>query len=1051
MVITHNMLSMYTDRQLKINDKKLKTNMEKLSSGYKINRAADDAAGLAISEKMRRQIRGLNQGTENLQDGVSWVQIGDGAMEEINDILHRMTELAVKGANGTLSRSDREAIDAEMQQLKTEINRINETTKFNDLRIFSTQYGPAAEPPEFTINDLTGAPDDLKIFNASYDDVAGKVTYGGILFHGNRVEWDKIAPDMVYMDGDTQRFHEGTWSYTDARGRKLTFSAREGDQVPAITRKFDIKAGVEGLKIDGELIRWEDVKNEAGQSISGSGYVNGTWNVNYHGMSMSFEIDKAHEGFAGMLKAINGRHDGAFVYQAFARYAGEAPLRAVDINMNIRGIQVSEDVARKITAGEKYFLGADEDGLWLDVLDPATNTKNRLTGSEKTWADMGITSWNSGSDIRADYDYLYSDNDGTNDTHIAFSYTLADITSKDSVIDGLNGVEISFYNVKTSYSTKLDAIPAGGNVVSGSLTESTRVSIGNEVDLARDFDDPQHVVGTSVLQYDAAAGKVTLSYSNAGADVITYEGSDAAVRKSMEASLKVYEEQVIASKLDQALRGLPANFDLGPKDLKDYLGPGKITTSGKMTETVTIDSSMVRSDGSATHTYASPPQDGETYGCGRVDFSDIDTLQEIWELAGCGLDSTCNTCSKHYSFKFVMDTQGGSQIDGLRYRMAQPDSTNPVLEISVASLIDKGIANSADPGKELAEAIVKIASQGFDEHYQQYAAKDGVLYVLDNRPQYTGSNVTAQFYTTPYKKDYQHDYTIQLRSTSNGSQSFRYKYDHRGYDDRINVEMERDDAGGKYVRNATGAYEIYDPALHPTATEKYKPKISYRDGNGNVDASKTGSRTLTIGGVSVTFSTVGDIDQKGYIDGAVREMADVSRVTLAAKDYTRTDLLGNENPNLAVGSSFGAYYDTYGYSGPGPRKPESIRIQKSGDVENYLSIPKFALNTAALGLGNAACLTMDSSRNAIDMVSGALKSLSARRSIFGALQNRMEHAVNSNENTSENTTAAVSRIRDTDMAEEMASYLNSQIVSQAAQSLLAQANQSRQGVLGLLG
>ena len=85
------------------------------------------------------------------------------------------------------------------------------------------------------------------------------------------------------------------------------------------------------------------------------------------------------------------------------------------------------------------------------------------------------------------------------------------------------------------------------------------------------------------------------------------------------------------------------------------------------------------------------------------------------------------------------------------------------------------------------------------------------------------------------------------------------------------------------------------------------------------------------------------------------------------------------------------------------------------------------------------------------MVSDALKSLSARRSIFGALQNRMEHAVNSNENTSENTTAAVSRIRDTDMAEEMASYLNSQIVSQAAQSLLAQANQSRQGVLGLLG
>ena len=118
--------------------------------------------------------------------------------------------------------------------------------------------------------------------------------------------------------------------------------------------------------------------------------------------------------------------------------------------------------------------------------------------------------------------------------------------------------------------------------------------------------------------------------------------------------------------------------------------------------------------------------------------------------------------------------------------------------------------------------------------------------------------------------------------------------------------------------------------------------------------------------------------------------------------------------------------------------------------EETLAAVSANVSANLLGLGNAACLTMDSSRNAIDMVSDALKSLSARRSIFGALQNRMEHAVNSNENTSENTTAAVSRIRDTDMAEEMVMYSNRNILLQSGQAMLAQANQSGQGILSLL-
>lgn len=135
--IQHNMLALNANRMLGLEKSKLAKSTEKLSSGYKINRAADDAAGLAISEKLRRIIRGLAQGTENAQDGISWVQIGDGALEEAQEMLQRMNELAIKSANGTNSDSDRTAMNDEFSQLKKELNRVSAATKFNDQKIFS--------------------------------------------------------------------------------------------------------------------------------------------------------------------------------------------------------------------------------------------------------------------------------------------------------------------------------------------------------------------------------------------------------------------------------------------------------------------------------------------------------------------------------------------------------------------------------------------------------------------------------------------------------------------------------------------------------------------------------------------------------------------------------------------------------------------------------------------------------------------------------------------------------------------------------------------------
>ena len=133
MVVQHNMQAANANRMLGITSGAQSKSTEKLSSGYKINRAADDAAGLTISEKMRKQIRGLDKASSNAQDGVSSVQTAEGALTEVHSMLQRMNELAVQSANGTNSSDDRQAIQDEVDQLTTEIDRVAETTKFNEI------------------------------------------------------------------------------------------------------------------------------------------------------------------------------------------------------------------------------------------------------------------------------------------------------------------------------------------------------------------------------------------------------------------------------------------------------------------------------------------------------------------------------------------------------------------------------------------------------------------------------------------------------------------------------------------------------------------------------------------------------------------------------------------------------------------------------------------------------------------------------------------------------------------------------------------------------
>lgn len=159
MIIQHNLAAMNANRQFNLTEIRRSKATEKLSSGYKINRAADNAAGLAISEKMRRQIRGLTQASANCQDGVSMVQTAEGALNEVHDMLHRMNELCIQASNDTLTYDDREAIQEEIYQISDEIDRVGASTTFNTIKLLDglPQVKTTSVAGEVTVNGSVGS------------------------------------------------------------------------------------------------------------------------------------------------------------------------------------------------------------------------------------------------------------------------------------------------------------------------------------------------------------------------------------------------------------------------------------------------------------------------------------------------------------------------------------------------------------------------------------------------------------------------------------------------------------------------------------------------------------------------------------------------------------------------------------------------------------------------------------------------------------------------------------------------------------------------------
>lgn len=334
MIVAHNLMAINSQRQFNIvTGNKAKTT-EKLSSGYRINRSADDAAGLAISEKMRRQIRGLNQGASNTLEGISLLQVADGALNEVHDLLHRVTELSVKAANGTNQTSDREYIQQEINQIMSEINRISDDTEFNELKLFkgsiySTPAVPGGSPavPPATPPVTPATPTDY------------------------------ITP--------------------------IQSSFRVSGTPNGLTTGLkSIQANSSGLSINGEVFAWSSFK-ASGSSLNMTSLSAGTYSLDYRGLSISFAVQSGAKD-SDVITALDGAS-----FNINEKTKTSTPITYSNINVS-QGSDTDLVLTGAWHSQERQtVISADEAGITLYKSTDPSHIYNTFT-----WSSLGITDLN---------------------------------------------------------------------------------------------------------------------------------------------------------------------------------------------------------------------------------------------------------------------------------------------------------------------------------------------------------------------------------------------------------------------------------------------------------------------------------------------------------------------------------------------------------------------------------------------------------------------------------------------------------------------------------
>ncbi len=514
MIIQHNVTAMNSNRQLGLTTGYQAKSSEKLSSGYRINRAADDAAGLAISEKMRRQIRGLSQASENVQDGVSYVQIADAALAEIDEMLARADELCIKAANDPLTAQDREYIDSEIQALKREASRTFSVTSFNDKLIWDQN----------TTGRKVVGHESRPIYTFAIEDQ----WYGVNITDANRGAWpgDGYGFKISATDSGIQLKWKG-FDGVDYESKNIPWPSEDemknGFTVALNSTTMDYgtypaAAGVSPnlrITLDGEATKSQLVQELNGKRISVSpssysiyGTVNGddrttiSGNISYYAGTVSRSSASGNENHISANPNANNREatdnstmifnftfngnadtvpSGAFAVEG--KYSGSVYTSAGDRSAEVENVWWYRDTRGQVWSKSQYFNNSDLETAINNALN-GTDGKNSIINNSNSGGSLTITFGLKTDGSNPKYktgNELSSVGSFTLNMQVSATETAADIIARISNIQGVDITRsssggISLYNPKSS---EYEAPVYGGtmllNIQAGSEKEDPNV------------------------------------------------------------------------------------------------------------------------------------------------------------------------------------------------------------------------------------------------------------------------------------------------------------------------------------------------------------------------------------------------------------------------------------------------------------------------------------------------------------------------------------------------------------------------------------------------
>ena len=498
MIVQHNMSAMNANRMLGITNSSLAKSTEKLSSGYKINRAADDAAGLSISEKMRSQIRGLNKASDNAQDGISLIQTAEGALNESHSILQRMRELSVQASNGTETDDDREAVQKEISQLQDELTRISSTTEFNTMKLLDGSLGSKSASSQGAV--LTGT--NVATFSATgLDSNSVKKDLSGLA--GTTVK------DTFEIDG--QKFTID-WS----KGKAEDFASKYSVDLANMTES-QTKALASDL---------ETLLNESAADAG----VSGTVKVAYKAdgqitVTSNNNGEKSSFGFVGTDATTVG--DGANATDSlgavmFSGTAGANAAKTADatmkiantiannstFTMTINGTEVQAKITAAINEGDDMKAAAT---TIQDAVQTAVDAYNTAMGTGTTTEALTKTDFTVTANKDGSFNIEYA-----GDKEVSFSFGEATVNG----LTGTTATKLGLTNKQSASATSNKGIELQIGANEGQTMEFTIDDMsaaalgvdGNKVDLATQ-DGAQKATTT----IDAAIKKVSEQRSKLGA------------------------------------------------------------------------------------------------------------------------------------------------------------------------------------------------------------------------------------------------------------------------------------------------------------------------------------------------------------------------------------------------------------------------------------------------------------------------------------------------------------------------------------------------------